>query len=275
MISSRYTYTHLSDRFGPFATQTIPATVNEAPYILDGLLMNETGRRIREQYADTGGSTDHTFAVTAILGYRFMPRIRDLSSRRLYVFEPKSVPEELRGLIGGKIRETTITHNWPDVLRSAATMAAGIMPPSQLLRKFAAYPRQHDLAIALREIGRIERTLFIIDWLLDVDMQRRVQLGLNKGEAHHALKNALRIGRQGEIRDRTSEGQHYRMAGLNLLAAIVIYWNTVRLEKAVRQRKRAGLPVEPELLAHISPLGWAHILLTGEYRWPRNAPGNP
>ena len=59
------------------------------------------------------------------------------------------------------------------------------------------------------------------------------------------------------------------MAGLNLLAAIVIYWNTVRLSEAVQQRKRAGLPVEPELLAHISPLGWAHILLTGEYRWPR------
>ncbi len=80
----------------------------------------------------------------------------------------------------------------------------------------------HALAIALREIGRIERTLFIIDWLLDADMQRRVQVGLNKGEAHHALKNALRIGCQGEIRDRSSEGQHYRMAGLNLLAAIVI-----------------------------------------------------
>ena len=45
-------YTHVSDQFGPFASQTIPATVNEAPYILDGLLMNPTGRRIREQYAD-------------------------------------------------------------------------------------------------------------------------------------------------------------------------------------------------------------------------------
>jgi TnpA family transposase len=30
-------------------------------------------------------------------------------------------------------------------------------------------------------------------------MQRRAQIGLNKGEAHHALKNALRIGRQGEF----------------------------------------------------------------------------
>ena len=100
-------------------------------------------------------------------------------------------------------------------------------------------------------------------------MQRRAKAGLHKGEAHRALKNVLRIGRQGEIRDRSSEGQHYRMAGLNLLAAIVIYWNTAHLDEAFRQRRHVGLRVEPELLAHISPLGWAHILLTGEYRWPK------
>ncbi|KQB95531.1 transposase [Loktanella sp. 1ANDIMAR09] len=260
-------YTHVSDQFGPFATQNIPATVNEAPYILDGLLMNEAGRRIKEQYADTGGFTDHVFAVTALLSYRFIPRIRDLPSKRLYLFNPASAPKELRGLIGGKIREKLIVENWPDILRSVATMAAGVMPPSQLLRKFASYPRQHELALALREIGKIERTLFIIDWLLDADMQRRAQIGLNKGEAHHALKNALRIGRQGEIRDRTAEGQHYRMAGLNLLTAIIIYWNTKHLGNAVAGRKRAGLDCSPDLLSHISPLGWAHILLTGEYRW--------
>ena len=121
----------------------------------------------------------------------------------------------------------------------------------------------------MREIDRIERTLFIIDWLLDADMQRRAQIGLNKGEAHHALKNALRIGRQGEIRDRTAQGQHFRMAGLNLLAAIIIYWNTKHLGQAVTARQRDRLDCSPDLLAHISPLGWAHILLTGEYRWSK------
>lgn len=262
-------YTHVSDQFAPFATQTIPATVNEAPYILDGLLMNETGKQLKEQYADTGGFTDHVFAVTSLLGYQFVPRIRDLSSKRLYAFNPATAPKAVKGLIGGKIRENPIIANWPDVLRSVATMTVGKIQPSQLLRKFASYPRQHDLAVALREIGRIERTLFIINWILDIDMQRRAQIGLNKGESHHALKNALRIGRQGEIRDRTSEGQHYRMAGLNLLAAIIIYWNSIHLGKAINQRKLSGLNCEPELLTHISPLGWAHILLTGEYRWPK------
>ena len=262
-------YTHVSDQYGPFATQVIPATVNEAPYILDGLLMNPTGKQIKEQYADTGGFTDLVFAATSLLGYLFIPRIRDLPSKRLHVFDRRSVPTELKGLAGDKIRENTIIANWPDVLRCIATMLSGKMQPSQLLKKLAARPRQHDLAIALREIGRIERTLFIIEWLLDTDMQRRTQIGLNKGEAHHALKGALRIGRQGEIRDRTTEGQHFRIAGLNLLTAIIVYWNTKQLGIAVEQRKKAGLETPAYLLAHISPLGWAHIILTGEYRWRR------
>ena len=78
LVNARYgtepgvkAYSHVSDRFSPFATQTIPATVHEAPYILDGLLMNETGRRVREQYADTGGFTDHVFAACSIEATRW------------------------------------------------------------------------------------------------------------------------------------------------------------------------------------------------------------
>lgn len=100
-------------------------------------------------------------------------------------------------------------------------------------------------------------------------MQRRAQIGLNKGEAHHALKNVLRIGRQGEIRGRTSGGQHYRIAALHLLTAIIIHWNTIHIGHAVAERQKEELVVSSELLAHISPLGWTHILLTGEYLWPK------
>ena len=179
------------------------------------------------------------------------------------------MPAEPRGLVGDRIREGTVFANWPDVVRSVATMASGTLRPSELLRNLASCPRQHDLAVAFREIGRVERTLFMIEWLLDVDMQRRAGLGLNKGEAHHALKSALRIGRQGEIRDRTPGARHFRIAGMNLLTAIIIYWNTEKLGHAVRERELAGLSTPLDLLVHVSPLGWAHILLTGEYRWRR------
>lgn len=74
-------------------------------------------------------------------------------------------------------------------------MSAGQIAPIPILRKLAAYLRQNDLAAALREVSGIERTLFIIELILDAGMQRHAQVGLNWGEAYHALKNAPRIGR--------------------------------------------------------------------------------
>ena len=66
--------------------------MNEEPYILNGLLMNDAGRKIEDQYADTGGFTDLAFAVTSPLSYRFIPRIRNLVSKHLYLFESTTAP---------------------------------------------------------------------------------------------------------------------------------------------------------------------------------------
>jgi TnpA family transposase len=49
------------------------------------------------------------------------------------------------------------------------------------LRKLGSYPRQNGLAVALRELCRIERTLFTLDWLQDIELRRRSHAGLNKG----------------------------------------------------------------------------------------------
>ena len=242
LVNARYgaepgvkAYSHVSDRFSPFATQTIPATVHEAPYILDGLLMNETGRRVREQYADTGGFTDHVFAACSILGYAFVPRIRDLPSKRLYVFERAGVPKRLRPLVGGKVNVDLIDRNWADILRVAATMAAGTMRPSQILRKLAAYPRQNEqLAAALREVGP-HRPLPVHDRVDHGPRRAPARPGrLEQGRgapmpssAPSTSTNAANCGTE------PGEGQHYRVAGLNLLAAIIIYWNTLKLGDAV------------------------------------------
>ena len=85
----------------------------------------------------------------------------------------------------------------------------------------------------------------MIEWTTDPDVRRRALVGLNKGEAHHALKRAINFHQRGELRDRTGEGQHYRVAGLNLLAAIIIYWNTLKLGNAVFARGQAGLDCVP------------------------------
>src|SRR3546814_15336799 len=96
-----------------------------------------------------------------------------------------------------------------------------------MLKKLAGYSRQNSLARALREVGRVERSLFMLDWLDDIDLRRRTNANLNKGEARNALARAVFFNRLGELRDRTFENQRHRASGLNLVSAAIILWNTV------------------------------------------------
>lgn len=88
------------------------------------------------------------------------------------------------------------------------------------------------------QIGHIERTLFMLDWFRDPALRRRVQAGLNKGEARNALARAVFMHRLGEIRDRKPGNQSYRASGLTLLTAAISLWNTVYMERAVDALKR-------------------------------------
>jgi hypothetical protein len=130
---------------------------------------------------------------------------------------------------------------------------------------------KNALAVALRELGRIERTLFILDWLQSVELRRRVHAGLNKGEARNALARAVFFNRLGEIRDRSFEQQRYRASGLNLVTAAIVLWNTVYLERATNALHGHGQAIEDALLQYLSPLGWEHINLTGDDLWRSSA----
>lgn len=265
-------YTHISDQYAPFHTKVISAGVRDATHVLDGLLYHESDLRIEEHYTDTAGFTDHVFGLMQLLGFRFAPRIRDLKNKNLYVPSDAKEYPTLAGLIGGRINVKHIRAHWDEVLRLAASIKQGTVTASLMLRKLGSYPRQNGLAVALRELGRIERTLFTLDWLQNVELRRRVQVGLNKGEAKNALARAVFFNRLGELRDRSFENQRYRASGLNLVVAAIVLWNTVYLQRATQELKAHGQSVDDNLLEHLSPLSWEHINLTGDYVWPQGKP---
>lgn len=152
--------------------------------------------------------------------------------------------------------------------RLASSIRLGSVRASLIIGKLAAYRRQNRLSLALRELGRIERTLFILDWIKDPKLRARVQVGLNKGESRNALARTVFFNRLGEIRDRSFEHQCYRASGLNLVVLAIILWNTVYLEKIIKKlRKHKEIP--DQYLSHLSPICWDHISLTGDYVWKK------
>jgi hypothetical protein len=87
----------------------------------------------------------------------------------------------------------------------------------------------------------------------------------------------LEASRQGEIRDRTFENQSFRASGLSLITTAIVHWNTVYLDRAVRQLHAQGAVVPDDPLAHVAPLGWrAHRLDRRLRPWssPRQASGS-
>ncbi|OZA98146.1 MAG: Tn3 family transposase [Thiotrichales bacterium 34-46-19] len=261
-------YTHISDQYAPFSAKVVNVGVRDSTYVLDGLLYHESDLRIEEHYTDTAGFTDHVFGLMHLLGFRFAPRIRDLGDTKLFIPKGDAVYDALKPMISSdRLNIKQIRAHWDEILRLATSIKQGTVTASLMLRKLGSYPRQNGLAVALRELGRIERTLFILDWLQSVELRRRVNAGLNKGEARNALARAVFFYRLGEIRDRSFEQQRYRASGLNLVTAAIVLWNTVYLERATSALRSHSQTVDDTLLQYLSPLGWEHINLTGDYLW--------
>ena len=250
-----------------YYSRIIAAAASEAPYVLDGLMHHESAVEIHEHATDTAGAVESIFALAHAFGYRFAPRIRDLGERKLYVADRDMAEGLPDAVLGGVINRTTIEENWVEVLRLAASIRAGVVPPSVILKKLAAFPRQNALHRALREMGRLERAIFTCDWLLDPELRRRSNGNLNKGESRHALARAVFFHRLGELRDRTAEDMAHRASGLNLVVNAIVLWNTTYLARAVAYARGQGVALTDEELSHVAPVRWDHIALTGDYLW--------
>jgi TnpA family transposase len=232
---------------------------------------HDTGLRIGTHYTDTGGASDHVFILCTMLGFRFCPRLRDFPDRRLACIEPVTAYTDLQPILGRRIRADVIREHWDEIVRLVASLKAGTVLPSAMLKRLTAYQRQNQLDLALQELGRIERTLFMLDWLESPPLRQLCQAGLNKSEQRHALAQVICTFKQGRIADRGQDAQQYRASGLNLVIAAIVYWNSTYLADAIEHTRADGTAPTAELLARTSPLTWEHIGFSGDFLWDRAA----
>lgn len=267
-------YTHVTDQHSPFYVQVISTRVHEAPYMLNGLLNHETQLDIQLHATDTKGFSDHIFALCHLLGFRFAPRIRRFGHLRLYPIKSKSTYPTLKPIMGRRINTDLIYENWYPLLRIASSLKLGTVTPPIFVQRLAAYPQQNQWAKALSQVGRLERTLFALRWIQDEALRKQVNTALYKGEARNALARAVCLHRLGRIRDRDYDSQRYRASALNLVVSAIIIWNTVYIEQAVNHLRSQGMEITDQHLEHLTPLGWEHISLTGDYVWNPNLTTN-
>lgn len=257
-------YTHISDQCAVFHTRAISCGEREASYVLDGLEDHHTLLRPKEHYTDTHGYTEHMFGLCYLLGYDFMPRIKKLHKQQLYRMDKTSYGR-LDALWRSQVDTDLIVEQWDDLIRLAASLRHGSKPPHVLVQRLAGSGPSNRLAKALTALGRIVKTVFVLRYIHDEELRRRIERQLNRGEHRHSLARHIFFGRSGEFQVGDFEEIMNKSSCLSLLCNVVMVWNTLHHAKVVASLREQGQTVLDEHLSHIWPLAFSHVLVNGTY----------
>ena len=171
-------YTFVADNYAPFYSLPIECTDRDAAFVLDGLLYNESELEIEEHYTDTHGYTEINFAAFAMLGLRFCPRIRGVQHQRIYRIDPNRDYGSLASLIrraDQTIDTEQIAEHWDRMGQLYASLKTGHVTASVALKRLVGFSAKNRFYRANRDLGRIFKTEFILQYLSEPELRRRIR----------------------------------------------------------------------------------------------------
>lgn len=258
-------YTHVSDQYSVFNTKVISCSPREALYVLDGLLENNTILQILEHTTDTHGYTEIIFALCYLLGFYFMPRIRDLKDQQLYRVEKNGDYGVFSSLLT-KTADLDITEEqWEDVIHVAISLKLRTAPAHVIVQRLTNSFPLDRLSKAFTNLGRVIKTQYILRYLTDKELRQTVQLQLNKGEYRHKLARRIFFADQGEFTTGDYEEIMNKASCLSLASNAILYWDTIKISGIVENLRSQGEDIDPKTLSHISLLPYKHVIPNGMY----------
>jgi TnpA family transposase len=233
--------------------------------VLEALLEQESGLTPTEIMSDTASYSDLLFGLFWCLGYQFSPRLAEMKETRFWRINQAADYGPLNGLARHRINTNLIASNWDDMLRVAGSLKLGTVNVTDLLRALQGNGHPSTLAKAIAELGRIGKSLYLLNYIDDPAYRRRILIQLNKGESRHSLARATYFGQKGEVRQRYREGQEEQLGALGLVVNAMVLWNTLYMNRALEEMRGRGMKIAPEDVERLSPLGYDHINLLGRY----------
>ncbi len=150
------------------------------------------------------------------------------------------------------------------MLRLAGSLKLGKVRALEVMRILG---RSASLGRALAELGRIEKTLYLLHYVDDEAYRRRILVQLNRGEGRHNVARWVFHGQRGEVRQKYREGQEDQLGALGLVVNAIVLWNTRYLDAILNHLRALRVTVWPEDVARLSPLLFEHINVLGRYHF--------
>jgi TnpA family transposase len=258
-------YSHVADNYVALFNNFIPCGVWEGIYIIEGLLKNESDIHPDTIHADTQGQSTPVFALSHLLGINLMPRIRNWKDLTIYRANASDSYEHIDGLFGDHINWELIKTHWKDMIQVVISIQEGKISSSRLLKILGTYSKKNKLYKAFQELGRVRRSIFLLKYISDPEMQQMITAMANKVESYHNFSEYFRFGSMGMLRTNDPVEQEKMMKYNNIIANAVMLQNVVDITNIINEMIDEGVKIEPEHLLGLSPYLTSSILRFGNY----------
>lgn len=267
-------YSFVDDKFALFYNTVFSSSEREATYVIDGLLHNDVDRNHQNtewrHSTDTHGYTELIFGATHLLNISFAPRIKNYSTQIIYGFDSPSYYKKLGyfWLPARKINTELIEEQWDNILRLITTIRLKEATASNIFRRLSSYAKQNPLYQALKEFGRIIKTIFLLQYINEVELRQQIEYQLNVVELSHKFADAVFFGRSGEFYEASEELQKVVAACRVLIQNAIILWNYLYISKKILACKTDNeLEKVFSVLKEGSMITWRHIHMQGTYNF--------
>ncbi|PIG98286.1 Tn3 family transposase [Deinococcus sp. UR1] len=245
---------------------------SEVAAMIEGVLRHCTEMEVERQYVDSHGQSEVGFAFTHLLGFDLLPRLKDIAGQKLYLPD-LALSEQLPLLkpvaAQRAIRWELIEQQYEPMVKYTTALRLGLADPESILRRFTQANAQHPVYAALKELGKVIKTIFLCEYLGNEALRREIHEGLNVVENWNATTDFVFYGKGGEISTNRLEDQEVSMLCLHLVQNCLVYVNTLMLQRVLeddqwRERMTAedwrGLT--PLIYQHVNPYGIFRLDMT-------------
>jgi TnpA family transposase len=262
-------YYMISEKYIALFSHFIPCGVREATYILDGLMENRSDIQPEIIHSDSHGQTEPVFGLAYLLGIKLMPRIKNWKHLIFYRPHKNTRYQHIDALFSDHIDWKLIAENFDEMLKVAVSIKAGKLLPSTVLRRLGSFNRQNRLYLAFRELGRVVRTEFLLNYVNDLDL-RRVTLGaMNKSERFNQFARWAAFG--GNLLEENNRDEQRKLIKYNhLVANCLIFYNVSAMTRALHKMSKEGMRLNADTVSRLSPYLMGHLNRFGEYRFDVN-----
>ena len=257
-------YYHVTGSYIAFFSRFSTCSVYEGVYLLDALEETQSDVQPDTVHGDTHSQNLTIFAVAHLLGIKLMPRIRGIKKLHFFRPTPGAKYKHIDDIFTQPINWKLIQTHYQEMLRVAVSIRLGRISSSTILRRFGN-KNQSRLALAFRELGKVIRTKFLLQYIDTAELRKIISAATNKSEAFNNFIQWVFFGSEGIIQENVAHEQRKMIKYSHLVANMVCLYNVQNMTRVIRELQAEGVEVTSELLGFLSPYRTWHINRFGDY----------